>query len=161
MKKSNIKSFFLKFIVIFIFLNANCLADEKLSIKLLKSENFNIYYAMRYDEFFDFINEIKEKAFECESLNMTSDFLSLIFFGKSNAEFTEYYYEEVENFVLLKTQCFLDSLMLIKRKESIYLILNNLKNPLFQNKTKISYALFKFKNKNRYKKILRAYFDSK
>lgn len=115
-------------------------------------------YASNYSQFWDILTDAEKEALKCKSTLAVVDFLRLVNLKSINAEFNEYYKEVIENMLLQKPTCFLDSLATLD-KTTITFIIDNLKRPLLVEELKIYKTFRKYRSMRKYNNIMQVYFN--
>lgn len=129
-------------------------AGENATLQCLKKNSTKLYQE-NFDLFWTIMNDTSNRAQQCKEQKDVVAFLSLIEIPR-DGEVAEYYYENLENLCVNNTKCFLDALMKLSSFDQdrvIYLLVN----PLFKNTTEISAALNKYRDEDKYKRVVELY----
>lgn len=132
-----------------------CVGNES-TIECLK-HNFIELYSSNYSLFWNILKAEEKKAISCKSIPDTSKFFELASIKSTNAEFNEYIAEFLENLVIKKSECFLDSLLNLNEK-SISDVINILQHPTFIEEKEIAKVFFSNKQNKKYDKVMKIYF---
>ena len=105
--------------------------------------NFKQLYSSNYNQFWKILREASVSASECKATADTTRFLELARIDNNNAEFNEFFNEEIEHLAIRRTECFLSALHSAD-KETQTGVLKRLQHPLFVESTDLSRALKPF-----------------
>ena len=132
-----------------------CNDDE--TIECLKV-NFDKLYSENYELFWRILHKASKKSEECSEPEDLVDLLSLLRVGENNAEFTEYVSERLEHFLIHKTTCFFDALVMVE-DELRDLVLRRLNNPMFISRAEVDRVFDDAKFIAKYREVYDLYFD--
>jgi hypothetical protein len=122
--------------------------------------NFDKLYHDNYELFWDILHSAAKKAKACDSVEGTAAFLRLAILKQSNAEFTEFFNQTIEQLCLEESKCLLDGLLMVTQYTKVKL-LDKLRTPLFMDSSKIDQVFLKARTDNEYKEISDIYFGKK
>lgn len=120
--------------------------------------NFRQIYNDDYYGFWKTVRGMADKAKLCVSVQDVSEFIDLINFGYGSAEFEEFYANVTERILVDKPECVLKALLLLK-SESRKKVLDRLRSPIFESKSRIDEVFNIYKNSDEYKVIIESYFS--
>ena len=119
--------------------------------------NFDELYKESYNHFWLIFHEAGQRAASCSDMLRTAAFLEAASVKKGNAEFHEYFMDIIENQLILKnTKCFLEALKQTSFN-SRKIILSDLNNPIYIDKSSIDNAFNRFMANPRYQEIIKFY----
>ncbi len=121
--------------------------------------NFDELFRSDYPLFWTIIHNAADEAASCKSIRATADFLSLARVKKGNVEFDEFFGEFIEIRLISKdATCFLDAL-LATDEASRNKIMKDLHYPILMEISEVEKILDKYKNDEKYKKVIKLYFN--
>ncbi|MBI5492889.1 MAG: hypothetical protein HY893_08160 [Deltaproteobacteria bacterium] len=136
-----------------------CLGEANL---VCLQDNFDKLYQENYPLFWEILHNAASKAQKCDSVKDTAAFLRLVKLirgshATGNAEFEEYFSQTVEQLCIQKSKCFLDGLLRFDKPTRV-LLLDMLRNPLFEDGSKIDRVFREAKTNKKYREISDIYF---
>lgn len=123
-------------------------------------ERFDRFYRSEYEEFWDAYYAQLERVKHCSDARDTTKFLRLAELAGGNAEVSEGFSEDLEEFILAQPDCFLAGFVKTSPNVRNALIRRYLLTPLFHDPAEIRSALAPYRDHPEYGPALEPYFDA-
>ena len=123
-------------------------------------DNFDNLYRDDYSLFWEILRNAANKAAQCEYLEDTTAFLTLVKLEKGNAEVNEFFSRAIEQLCIEKTKCFFNALLGLDSPTRV-LIFHKLRTPLFVDESEIDRVFLEARSNEKYNKLSDSYFVEK